>query len=139
MNLDVARRTINQALLRVDEALERGAFDEWMIISLVGLDRDVLHYSGPRPETARDTFADDLRPLARELLAHANRVGNVHFVPDGDGPAFDVCIRLGVAFYAILNDTKGSTTDLQQLPEWPGAKAELIRLGDLFAADPLAL
>ena len=139
MNLDAARHAISLALHRADEALGRTTFDEWMIVSLVGLGRDVLHYSGPRPETALAQFAEDLRPLARELLERHHRVGNVNFVPDGEGPAFDALISLGAGLYAILNDTRGSTSDLQKLPDWPAAEQHLVTLGDRFLKDPLSL
>jgi hypothetical protein len=119
MDLDAAKNTISRSLSKTDSLLQRTAFDEWMIVNLVGLHREVLHYSGSRPQSAQNQFTDDLRPLGRELIDRNHRVGNVDFVPDGDGPAF--------------------TTDLRQLPAWQDVEHELIRLGDAFLADPLAL
>lgn len=139
MDLDAAKNTISRSLSKTDSLLHRTAFDEWMIVNLVGLHREVLHYSGSRPQSAQNQFTDDLRPLGRELIDRNHRVGNVDFVPDGDGPAFDVLLTLGVGLFAILNDTQGSTTDLRQLPAWQDVEHELIRLGDAFLADPLAL
>ena len=139
MDLDTARRAFSKSLSLIDDCLERTVFDEWMFVSLVGLERTILHYSGPRPQTAEQQFAEDLRPLGRELVEHHHRVGNVDFAPDGNGPAFDVLITLGFGHFAILNDTRGSTSDLRLLPDWYTAEAELIRLGDVFLADPLAI
>jgi hypothetical protein len=139
MNLDSARRIITKALVSADDLLGRTAFNEWMLVSLVGLERQVLYYAGPRPETAQEQFADDLRPLARELIDHRHRIGKVDFVPDGDGPAFDVLITLGAGLFAILNDTSGTTTDLRREAAWREAEARIIQLGDCFVHEPLAL
>ena len=139
MILEHARRTIAKALVSVDDKLDRTAFDEWMIVSLVGLEREVIHYSGPRPESAREQFADDLRPLARALVDDRQHIGNVDFVPDGDGPAFDVLITLGAGLFAILNDTRGSTDDLRRHRSWSDAEREILRLGDAFIEDPLTV
>lgn len=139
MILETALRSVGRCLAQVDNTLDRVVFNEWMIVNLVGLQREVLHYSGPRPESAREQFADDLRPLARELVEKRHRVGKVDFAPDGDGPAFDVLITLGAGVFAILNDTRGTTSDLRRHPDWKDAETEIIRLGDMFVRDPLQL
>jgi len=139
MNLDSAIRHIQLALFDADEKYQRVVFDEWFLVSLVGLEQKVLHYSGPRYEHNYQTFIEDIRPLARELVERKHRVGNVDFAPDGIGPGFDAMITLGAGFYAILNDTRGSTEQLQENDRWAAVEQDLIRLGDRFRSDPLQM
>ena len=137
MNLDTAIKKIQLALFDADAKYERVVFDEWFIVSLVGLEQAVLHYSGPRYGHNYKTFTEDIRPLANQLIEHKHRIGNVDFAPDGIGPGFDAMITLGTGFYAILNDTRGSTTELQENNRWAAVEEDLIGLGDKFRSDPL--
>ncbi len=139
MNLATAIRRIQTALFDIDARFGTVAFDEWFLVSLVGLDRTVLHYSGPRYEHDADEFIENIRPMARELIEHRHRVGNVDFAPDGIGPGFDAMITLGLGYYAILNDTTGSTEDLQQHQEWKSMESRLIEAGAGFREDPLTI
>jgi len=139
MNLASAIRRIQSALFAVDDQFGSVAFDEWFLVSLVGLDRTVLHYAGPRYGHDANEFIENIRPMARELIEHRHRVGNVDFAPDGIGPGFDAMITLGSGYYAILNDTTGSTEDLQQHENWKSIETQLIEVGDGFRLDPLAV
>lgn len=139
MKLATAIRRIQTALFDIDDQFGNVAFDEWFLVSLVGLDRTVLHYSGPRYEHDADEFIENIRPMAKELVEHRHRVGNVDFAPDGIGPGFDAMITLGFGYYAILNDTTGSTTDLQQHPKWKAMESRLLEAGDAFREDPLSI
>ena len=137
MTLSKAIRLIQEALFRADDKYGNKVFDEWFLVSLVGLDRTVLHYAGPRYEHGSKSFVEDIRPLGNELVEHKHRVGNVDFAPDGIGPGFDAMITLGAGFFAIFNDTTGSTDDLQESSEWRGVEDELIEVGQKFLHDPL--
>lgn len=137
MTLSKAIRSIQESLFRADDRYGSVVFDEWFLVSLVGLNRTVLHYAGPRYEHDAQNFVEDIRPLGNELVEHKHRVGNVDFAPDGIGPGFDVMITLGAGFVAILNDTTGTTDELQERAEWRGVEDELIELGQKFLRDPL--
>lgn len=138
MNIPTAIKQIQLALYEADNKYGEIVFNEWLIVSMVGLDRTVLHYAGPRYEHDYRTFTNDIRPMANELVEHKHRIGNVDFAPDGFGPGFDAMITLGAGFYAILNDTRASTSDLQESEQWKNVEADLIRLGEKFRDDPLA-
>ena len=139
MTLNEAIRLIQEALFRADDKYGTVVFDEWFLVSLVGLDRTVLHYVGPRYEHDAKSFVEDIRPLGNELVEHKHRVGNVDFAPDGIGPGFDAMITLGAGFFAIFNDTTGSTDELQERAEWRGVEDELIGVGQQFLGDPMEL
>lgn len=139
MNLASAIRRIQSALFELDDQFGGVAFDEWFLVSLVGLDRTVLHYAGPRYEHNANEFIENIRPMARELIERRHRVGNVDFAPDGIGPGFDAMITLGAGYYAILNDTTGSTEDLQQHKNWKTMEERLIQMGSGFRQDPLSI
>ena len=139
MTLDTAIKQIQLALFSANEKYNGVVFDEWFVVSMVGLDRTVLHYADPRYEHDHRTFTEDIRPMANELVEHKHRIGNVDFAPDGIGPGFDAMITIGTGFYAILNDTRGTTTDLQESERWKSVEEDLIRLGEEFREDPLAV
>jgi hypothetical protein len=139
MNLDEARRQIQGSLVTVDDAFGRTVFDEWMVVALSGLERYVLHYSGPRYEHSPEDFPNDLRPLASELVSHDGRVGNVDFAQDGVGQKFDVLITIGIGLYIILNDTHGSCEELERQPNWAAVRDELVDLGQRFLHEPMTL
>ncbi len=138
MNVPTSIRQIQLALFAADDKYGEVVFDEWILVSLVGLDRTVLHYAGPRYEHDGRAFVEDLRPLADELVEHRHRIGKVDFAPDAFGPGFDAMITVGAGFYAILNDTRGSTIELQESARWKEVEADLISLGEKFRDDPLA-
>jgi hypothetical protein len=103
-----------------------------MVVALSGLERYVLHYSGPRYEHSPADSPNDLRPLAAELVDQSGRDGNVDFAKDGVGQKFDVLITIGIGLYIILNDTHGSCEELERQPNWGTVRNELIELGQHF-------
>lgn len=139
MTLSNAIRLIQEALFRADDEYGAVVFDEWFLVSLVGLDRTVLHYTGPRYEHDARSFIEDIRPLGKELVEHKHRIGNVDFAPDGIGPGFDVMVTLGAGFFAIFNNTTGSTDELSNRPEWRRVEDVMIGMGRKFLSDPVVI
>jgi hypothetical protein len=44
MKLDEARKRIQLGLFEVDAVYESTVFDEWMIVHVSGLSREIVHY-----------------------------------------------------------------------------------------------
>jgi hypothetical protein len=83
-----------------------------MVVALSGLERCVLHYSGPRYEHSPADFPNDLRPLAAELVDQSGRDGNVDFAKDGVGQKFDVLITM------VSGSTSSSMTRMAPVRNW---------------------
>ena len=67
MDLASARQQIEQSFARMDALYLRPLFDEWAILSLAA-QQGILAYSGPRAESFRKEFPDDVAPL-RAMIA----------------------------------------------------------------------
>ena len=137
MNLDAARTAIIPALARMNALFNKPLFDEWVMVKLAAEQGAILAYSGPRAETYRRKFKDDLAPLRAEIEQQHLTVGDFAFVQDATGTRFDACIRLGAAGYLFCNNTTKSMADIRQDPLWLEAQKPFAKLSELFRHDPL--
>jgi len=137
MKLDEARKRIQLGLFEVDAAYGDTVFDEWMIVHVAGLSREVVHYSGPRYDRVGN-FQEDLGPL-RKRMQDRYHVGDLEFAQNADGTAFDIVITAGVDIFLILNNTRMSLKAIARCETWPNSQLPLVKLAEEFHENPLEL
>ncbi|MGB0582620.1 MAG: hypothetical protein ACPGVU_23285 [Limisphaerales bacterium] len=138
MNLAAARKWVQLCAIDIDSAYGTTVFDEWMIVWMAGNHRDVVHYSGPRFGKEAD-FQKDLQPLKRNLQGKNYHVGDLEFARDAKGTSFDVLVMAGEDVFIIFNNTETTLADISVNVEWRDAQIPLVKLGELFNADPLTI
>jgi hypothetical protein len=137
MHLDVAKSTITAALARMNALFNKPLFDEWVVVSFETGRDAVLAYQGPRAESFRKEFADDILPLSREMADKRLAVGDFDFAREATSTRFDACIRIGAAGYLLCNNTAKSMAEIRQDPRWIQAQKAFVALSNTFRADPL--
>ncbi len=137
MNLESARSLITAALGRMNALYSQTVFDEWVLISLQPDAGGILAYHGPRAESFRKQFADDVAPLYAELAGKRLEVGDFEFAPAAAGTRFDACLRVGAASYLIANHTGKSMAEIRRDPRWLQAQKAFMDLSNRFRTDPL--
>ena len=118
MNLDSARSLITAALARMNALYNQKVFDEWVVISLQPDGGGILAYHGPRAESFRKEFADDVAPLYAEMAGNRLEVGDFEFAPAAAGTRYDACLRVGAASYLIANHTGKSMAQIRGDPQY---------------------
>jgi hypothetical protein len=139
MDLETARRLIQNAVDRMRAAYLKPVFDEWAILAVPAKSGGVIAYSGPRPELFRKNLADDAEPLRVRAAGRDFSEGDIEFVPDAADTRYDAFMKIGPASYLVLNHTVKTMTEIRADAKWLGAQAPLFELGEKFRADPLAL
>lgn len=137
MNLDSARSLITAALARMNALYNQKVFDEWVVISLQPDRGGILAYHGPRAESFRKEFADDVAPLYAEMAGKHLEVGDFEFAPAAAGTRYDACLRVGAASYLIANHTGKSMAEIRGDPRWLQSQKAFLDLSSRFRADPL--
>jgi hypothetical protein len=137
MNLDAARKVIVAALGRMNALYNQTVFDEWVVVALAPTRGDILAYHGPRADSFRKRFLDDVGPLRAEMTGKRFGVGDFEFAPAATGTRFDACLRVGETSYLIGNHTGKSMAEIRQDPRWLQAQRAFVELSDAFRADPL--
>lgn len=137
MNLDSARSLITAALARMNALYNQKVFDEWVVISLQPDRGGILAYHGPRAESFRKEFADDVAPLYAEMAGKHLEVGDFEFAPAAAGTRYDACLRVGAASYLIANHTGKSMVEIRGDPRWLQSQKAFLDLSSRFRADPL--
>ena len=137
MNLEDARSAIILALGRMTTLYQKPVFDEWMLVKVTASQDAILAYQGPRAETYKRQFKEDIIPLRAELDQRTMTVGDFAFARDGAGTRFDACIRLGPASYLFCNNTAKSMSEIRQSPLWLEAQKPFADLSSKFRANPL--
>jgi hypothetical protein len=138
MKLEPAKALITAALGRMAALYHKTVFDEWMLVSLQAERGSLLAYQGPRPESYRRRFADDIAPLRAEMAGKRLAVGDFEFAPEAVGTGFDGCIRTGEASYLLCNHTGRSMAEIRDDPHWLQAQKAFVELSEKFRRDPLA-
>lgn len=139
MKLADARKLIQLCLIDADAAYGDTLFDEWMIVWMAGIHRDIVHYSGPRFEKAAD-FQEDIQPLKQSFEGKSYHVGDLEFARDGEGTGFDVMLMAGEGIYVIFNHTEKCMLSISHnTTEWNQAQIPLLNMADSFGRDPLDL
>ena len=134
MDLETARQHISSALTRMNVAYGRLLFDEWAVL---GGNRGVLAYSGPRPDRFRRQMPDDTAPLRAESAGQPGAVGDIVFALEADGTRYDAFVRLGDTSYLVCNHTARTMAEIRADPGWLKVQPVLFELGEKFRVDPL--
>ena len=137
MNLDSAKALITTALGRMTALYNKTAFDEWVLVSLDSDRGSILAYHGPRLESYRRRFADDIVPLRAEMTGQHLAVGDFGFALEAPGTHFDGCVRVGGASYLLCNHTGKSMAEIRADPRWLQAQKAFVEMSEKFRADPL--
>lgn len=137
MNLEDARSAVIHAIGRMNALYATPVFDEWVLVKLASESGLILAYAGPRAESYKRKFLEDVIPLRTELGQGPLAVGDFAFAPDAGGTRFDACVRLGAASYLFCNNTTKSMTDIRRNPRWIEAQKPFVALSAAFQTDPL--
>jgi hypothetical protein len=138
MTLKQAIDKIECRLDGADTAYGSVVFDEWIIAWLVGEQREIRHYFGPRTIPTDKELRADLGPLRGEILSGDYHTGDLEFVRNAEGKAFDAFIMAGMGIYVILNNVRKTIQEITANPKWHGAQVPLVQLSEAFRADPLS-
>src|SRR5688572_18903401 len=115
MDLAAARQHIEQSFSRMDAAYLRPVFDEWAILSLAA-QQGILAYSGPRGESFRKQFPEDVEPIRTMISGRAFSPGDFEFAPDAGGTRLDACVKLGPTSYLVCNHTTKEMSEIRRDP-----------------------
>ena len=137
MKLEPAKALVIAALGRMNTRYQKTVFDEWMLVSLQDERGSLLAYHGPRPESYRRRFAEDVAPLRAVMAGKRLAVGDFEFAPEAAGTGFDACIRTGEASYLLCNHTGRSMAEIRGDPRWLQAQKAFVELSEKFRRDPL--
>ena len=137
MDLETARRHIQNAFERMRASYLKPVFDEWAVLSLAPKNGGVLAYNGPRADAFRRAISEDAEPLRARTAGKQFADGDIEFVQDAADTRYDAFVKLGPASYLILNHTTRTMTEIRADAKWLGAQAILFELSEKFRADPL--
>ncbi len=120
-------------------AYTQPVFDEWVVVALgAAPSAGIRAYSGPRAETFRATFVDEVEPLRVALTGRELDVGDFEFALDGAGSRYDAVLKIGGNIYLICNHTGKSLEEIRANPRWRKAQAPFFQLSEKFREDPVA-
>lgn len=137
MHLEDARSAIATTLDRMNGIYREPVFNEWVLVSLRRQEGAILAYTGPRSESYKKEFIDDIRPLAAEIEGQKLAVGDFAFAREATGTKFDVCMRVGNSSYVFCNHTGKTMAEIRNAPRWIEAQKPFVALSERFRADPL--
>jgi hypothetical protein len=138
MDLAAARQQIQSSFARMDALYLRPLFDEWAILSLAA-QQGILAYSGPRAESFRKEFPEDVKPLRSMIAGRPFSPGEFEFASDAGGTRYDACVKLGDTSYLVCNHTTKEMADIRRDPRWLNAQSAFFELCEKFRSDPLTL
>ena len=136
MDLAAARQHIQKSFSRMDALYLRPLFDEWAILSLEAK-QGVLAYFGPRPESFRQTFPEDVEPLRTMLAGRPFDPGEFEFASDAGGTRYDACLKIGKTSFLVCNHTTREMAEIRRDPKWLNAQSAFFELCEKFRSDPL--
>lgn len=138
MDLAAARQQIQSSFARMDALYLRPLFDEWAILSLAA-QQGILAYVGPRAETFRKTFPDDVEPLRALIAGRQFAPGEFEFAHEAGGTRYDACLKIGDTSYLVCNHTTKGMAEIRRDPKWLNAQSAFFELCEKFRADPLVV
>jgi hypothetical protein len=139
MDLETARRHIQEYADRMRGLNAQPLFDEWAILGLAGTGGSVLAYRGPRAELFLRSVAVDAEPLRARSAGKQFAEGDIEFASDAVGTKYDAFIKVGATSYLVLNHTAKTMSEIRADPKWLSAQAVLFELSEKFRADPLVV
>jgi hypothetical protein len=137
MNLDQALAQVRSCAARMDAVYKQPVFDEWVIVSLLIGQEQVLAYLGPRTDQFLQHFAIDFAKLRDEILTDRHGVGDFEFARDADGTHYDAFLVLSDGLFLICNNTTLTMNVITRDKRWLQAQVPFVEMSDLFRADPL--
>ena len=137
MDLETARRHIDNAFERMDACYLQPVFDEWAVLSLPAKSGGVVAYRGRRADVFRKNLPQDAEPLRAITAGKDFTEGDIEFVPDAADTRYDAFMKIGATSYLILNHTVRTMTEIRADSKWLGAQAVLFELSEKFRSDPL--
>lgn len=136
MDLAAARQQIQSSCARMDAVYLRSLFDEWAILSLAA-QQGILAYSGPRADSFRNHFPEDVEPLRTLLAGRVFSPGDFEFATNAGGTRYDALVKLGDSSYLVCNHTTKEMSEIRRDPKWLNAQGTFFELCEKFRADPL--
>ena len=136
MDLVAARQQIENSFVKMDALFQRPLFDEWAILSLAA-QQGILAYAGPRSESFRQKFPEDVKPLRAMVAGRTFSPGEFEFASDAGGSQYDACLKLGDTSYLVCNHTTKGMSEIRRDPRWLNAQSAFFELCEKFRADPL--
>lgn len=137
MDLDTARRHIQNTFDRMRAVYLKPVFDEWAILAVPARAGGILAYHGPRAENFRRNLPEDAEPLRARAAGKDFTEGDIEFVPDAADTYYDAFMKIGPASYLVLNNTVKTMNEIRTDSKWLGVQALLFELSEKFRADPL--
>lgn len=138
MTLQEAIAEIESRLDAADKVYGSVVFDEWLIARISGEHRRIRHYFGPRAKPTDKEFRADLGLLRAEIFSGDYSTGDLEFVRDAEGKAFDAFIVAGLGIYLLFNNVRKTVQEITANPKWHAAQIPLVQLSEAFRADPLS-
>ncbi|HTO04736.1 MAG TPA: hypothetical protein VL069_13585 [Opitutus sp.] len=138
MDLAAARQQIQSSFARMDALYLRPLFDEWAILSLAAK-QGILAYVGPRAETFRKTFPEDIEPLRAMVAGRQFAPGEFEFAQEAGGTRYDACVKIGDTSFLVCNHTTRGMTEIRRDPKWLTAQSAFFELCEKFRANPLVV
>ena len=137
MQLPVALEIIRSALSRLTALYGQPVFDEWCVVGLRPDGSGVLAYEGPRRETFRQQFVQDVAPLQQEVAAHAHEPGDFHFAIDAEGTHYDALLAIGPGVWLLCNHTQRTLDHIRHQSAWRRAQVAWLQLSERFRSAPV--
>ncbi len=136
MDLAAACQLIQSSLNRMGAIYLRPVFNEWAILSLAGK-QGVLAYVGPRPDSFRQHFPEDVEPIRALMSGQSLVPGEFEFASEAEGTRYDASVKIGPSSYLLCNHTDRKMADIRRDPKWLNAQSVFFELCEKFRADPL--
>ena len=136
MDLAAARQQIENSFSKMDALFQRQLFNEWAILSLTA-QQGILAYAGPRSESFRKEFPEDVKPLRAMVAGRTFSPGEFEFALDAGGTQYDACLKVGDTSYLVCNNTSLEMAEIRRDPRWLNAQGAFFELCEKFRAEPL--
>ncbi len=137
MNLEQALARVRSCAAKMDAVYKQPVFDEWVIVSLLVGQEQVLAYVGPRSDQFMQHFAIDFALLRDDVLSERNGVGDFEFARDARGTRFDAFMVLSEGLYLICNNTTLTMDKITHDKRWLQAQIPFVEMSDTFRGEPL--
>ena len=137
MTLEEAISAVRAYVQRINELYQKTAFDEWVLVAILGAKGRILHYEGSRKEGFQKNFARDVQSVAGELCKPEQNVGDFSFARHAIGTHCDAVMVVGDGVFLLCNHTESSMSAISRDPLWLSAQVPFVEMSEQFRSDPL--
>jgi len=137
MNLQQVLARVRACAATMDEVYGRPVFDEWVVLSLLVGQEQVVAYIGPRADQFLQHFAIDFDQLRDEVMSERHGIGDFEFARDAHGTQFDAFVVLSDGLYLICNNTELTMDAITRDKRWLQAQIPFAEMSDGFRLNPL--